>query len=138
MKKIIMIAGFLLLINNYVQADNRFTPPDINAAHIEMQTRLENGGTTLNSDYIRAYVSGLIHNRISDGKENADLYLSDDAQQTERENVENEDVSLIDDAQQIDGNNIINSIIVGPGAKVEGDIIINIPGDGDITLIDNN
>ncbi len=138
MKKIIITACFLLFINNHVQADGRFMPPEINAAHAEMQIRLENGGTEFNSDYIRSYVKGLIHKKLREGRENADFYLSDNTQSVEGENTGDEDVLLIDDIQQRNGNNIINSIIVESGAVVEGDIIINISGDGDITLIDNN
>ena len=139
MKKIIITTYFLLFINNYVQADGRFMPPEINAAHAEMQVRVENGGTKFNSDYIRSYVKGLINKKLNEGREKADFYLSDSTQSVEGENTEvDEDVLLIDDTQQTNGNNIINSIIVESGAVVEGDIIINISGDGDITLIDNN
>jgi hypothetical protein len=135
-KKIIITICFLF-INNYVQANDRFMPPDINATHAEMQNRLENGSIKFNSAYIRSYVKGLIHKKLREGRENAD-FLLDETQKMEGENTGDEDVLLIDDTQQTNGSNIINSVVVESGAIVEGDIFIIDSGDGDITLIDNN
>jgi hypothetical protein len=121
MKGVLITINLLLLmfLNSSIYADNRFMPPDINMAHTEMQIRLENDQPPFNSNYIRSYVAGLISKKIRESKEDSDL-------------------TLFDNIQQTDGNNLINSIIVEPGAEVEGDIFIIGSDNGDITLIDTD
>lgn len=119
--KFIVTHFLFFIISNCVYADERFAHPNINIAHTEMQNRLEDSATLFNQSYIRSYVAGIITKKVKNlNRDDSDLILLDD------------------DTQQTGGNNLVNSVIVEPGAEVEGDIFIIGSDNGDITLIDTD
>jgi hypothetical protein len=117
--KIILLLVSLFL--PHVVSADRFTPPNINGAHDQMQARVQDSNNLVNSDYIKSHVVNRVKKKIREFTNN------------------DNDVVIFDEGiqQQDDGDNLIGSVQIEPGATVEGDIYIVDLGEGDNTIIDN-